>query len=275
MEFRDLGHSGLRVPVIGMGTWQTFDVFGKEDQAERRELVRQALDRNIRVFDSSPMYGEAERVLGAALVGQRKRAIVATKVWSTDVAEGHAQIDRALHYFDGTVDIYQVHNLVRWREYLKVFERMKAVGTVRAIGVTHYAHSAFPDLARVMRDVDIDVVQLPYNALDRLAERELLQLAAERGIGVVVMQPFGAGRLLAHEPPASALRPFAHYGCRTWAQVLLKWVLSDPRVTVAIPATREIGHMAENAAAGDPPWFGPAERAEIVSLARHYGGFAN
>src|SRR5688572_12289768 len=107
--------TGISVPVVGMGTWRTFDVRGKADQAARKALVDLALDLGVRLFDSSPMYGEAERVLGAALTGRRERALVCTKVWSQELSEGHAQIDRALHYFEGRVDLYQVHNLVRWQ----------------------------------------------------------------------------------------------------------------------------------------------------------------
>ena len=270
MEWRDLGQSGLRVPVVGMGTWRTFDVRGKPDQAARRALVGEALDLGVRFLDSSPMYGESERVLGAALTGRRERALVATKVWSEQLSEGHAQIDRALLYYDGRVDIYQVHNLVRWRDYLPALTRMKADGTARAIGVTHYQHQAFPELARIMANENIDSVQLPYNAADTLAARELLPLAQERGIGVIVMRPFGEGQLTRTAPPAAALRPFERFGVADWAQALLKWVLSDARVHVAIPATIDPEHLRANAAAGDPPWFGPAEREEISRLAARY-----
>lgn len=267
VEWRDLGQSGLSVPVVGMGTWLTFDVYGKEDQAARRDLVSTALDRTVRLFDSSPMYGEAERILGSALTGRRERAIVATKVWSSDVNAGHSQIDRSLLYFDGRVDLYQVHNLVRWRDYLPVLERMRKVGTARAVGVTHYQTRAFPELASIMASEQIDAIQIPYNALNRAAERELLPLAAQYGIGVVVMQPFGEGRLARSGPQPAVLRQYQAFGCHTWPQVLLKWILSDPRVTAVVPATRDPEHLLDNAAAGDPPWFGPRERAEIATLA--------
>lgn len=270
MEWRELGQTGLRVPVVGMGTWRTFDVFGKAEQAARRAVVDEALDVAVRFFDSSPMYGEAERVLGAALTGRRASAIVATKVWSWDEAEAHAQIDRALHYFEDRIDLYQVHNLVRWRELLPVFRRMKAAGEIAAIGVTHYQPAAFAELAAVIRDEVLDTVQIPLNPLERAAERAVLPLAAERGLGVIVMRPFGEGELLRNPPPAAALAPFAHFGCRTWPQVLLKWVLSDQRVTVVIPATASIEHVRENSVAGDPPWFGAGERAEVVRLAERY-----
>ena len=258
------------MPVVGMGTWRTFDVRGKPEQAARRELVSDALDLGVRLFDSSPMYGEAERVLGAALTGQRERALVATKVWSNDLVEGHAQIDRALHYFGDRVDLYQVHNLVRWRDYLPVLRQMQAAGSIRAVGVTHFQHAAFSELAEIMRSETLDAVQIPYNAADRLVERAILPLAADLGIGVVVMRPFGEGRLLHHAPPAAALAPFAAFGARTWPQVLLKWVLSDARVHIAIPATSDAQHLRDNAAAGNPPWFGPAERAAVVELAQRY-----
>ena len=270
MEWRAFGTSGLRVPVVGMGTWRTFDVRGKPEQAERRALVDDALELGVRFFDSSPMYGESERVLGAALTGSRERALVATKVWSHDLVEGHAQIDRALHYFGERVDLYQVHNLVRWRDYLPVLGQMKAAGTIRAVGVTHFQHSAFGELAGAMRDEQVDAIQIPYNAADTLVEREILPLAAERGLGVVVMRPFGEGQLTRAIPPPAALAPFARFGVTNWPQALLKWVLSDPRIHVAIPATTDPEHLRANAAAGDPPWFGPDERAEVVKLARRY-----
>lgn len=253
-----------------MGTWRTFDVSGKEDQAARRELVGEALDLTVRFMDSSPMYGEAERVLGASLTGHRERAVVATKVWSHDVNEGHSQIDRALQYFENRIDLYQVHNLVRWRDYLPVFDRMKAAGTVCASGITHYQPSAFPELASIARNETIDTIQIPYNPFERVVEREILPLASDRQLGVIVMRPFGEGALLRRTPPADALRPFKRFGCATWPQTLLKWVLSDPRVSVVIPATSDTAHLRANVIAGDPPWFGPDERAEVVRLAERY-----
>ncbi len=270
MEWRDLGLSGLRVPVIGMGTWRTFDVYGKQDQAARRELVGEALDLSIRFLDSSPMYGEAERVLGTTLTGRRDRAIVATKVWSHDLTEGHGQIDRALQYFEDRIDLYQVHNLVGWRDYLPIFERMKADGTISASGVTHYQPSAFPELATIARTEAIDTIQIPYNPFERDVEQEILPIAAERQLGVIVMRPFGEGALLQRTPPKDTLRQFRRFGCSTWPQVLLKWVLSDPRITVVIPATRDTAHLNSNAVAGKGPWFSAAERAEVVKLAARY-----
>ena len=217
-------------------------------------------------FDSSPMYGEAERVLGQALAGRRDQALVATKVWAQAVREGRAQIERSLRFFGGRVDLYQVHNLVAWRDYLPVLEELQAAGKVGAIGATHYSPSAFDELRRVMQTGRIAAIQIPYNPLEREVEREILPLAADLGLGVVVMRPFGGGSLARNPPPADGLAPLARFGVTTWAQALLKWALSDPRCHVAIPATSRPERMRENAQAGDPPWFGPEERDTVARL---------
>jgi aryl-alcohol dehydrogenase-like predicted oxidoreductase len=271
MERRWLGNSGLDVPVVGMGTWKTFDVTAPADQVERRAVVDAALDDGTDFFDSSPMYGAAERVLGAALVGRREQALVATKVWTADDAEAETQIARALGYFGGHVDVYQVHNLVAWQKRLARLERLRDEGRVRAVGITHYSHAAFPELMSIMRSGRVTTIQIPYNALDRAVEQQVLPLAAELDIGVIVMRPFGEGALTASPPPVGRLQPLASFGVHTWAQALLKWVLSDPHISTAIPATRNAAHARENAAAGEPPWFGPDERAYVTQLAQQFG----
>ncbi|MBI3970583.1 MAG: aldo/keto reductase [Chloroflexi bacterium] len=272
MEQRRLGTSGLDVPVVGMGTWKTFDVRGAAAERRRHQVVDVALESGITLFDSSPMYGEAERVLGDALRGRRDRAIVATKVWTPDDREAEAQFRRALGYYDGWVDVYQVHNLVAWRTRLDQLERFGDEGKVRSIGATHYAHSALPELMDIMCTGRITSIQVPYNPLDREVEREVLPLAAGLGLGVLIMRPVGQGTLAKARVPVEQLDPLAPFGIRTWAQALLKWLLSDPRVTTAIPATANPDHARENAAAGDPPWFGPAERDYVVRLAQQYAG---
>jgi aryl-alcohol dehydrogenase-like predicted oxidoreductase len=250
-----------------MGTWATFDVRGREE-AERHGIVDMALEHGARFFDSSPMYGEAERVLGAALEGRRDRAQVATKVWARRTEEGRAQILRALQYFGGRVELYQIHNLSAWRDHLPVLERLREEGVIDAIGATHYSPRAYGELAEVMRTGRVGAVQIPYNPLEDEAADEILPLAEDLGLGVVVMRPFAEGDLMRRQPDAPALEPLAPFGITTWAQALLKWILSDPRCHVAIPATSRAEHMVEDAAAGDPPWFGPDERALVDRLAR-------
>jgi aryl-alcohol dehydrogenase-like predicted oxidoreductase len=268
MEERKLGTSGLTVPVVGMGTWRTFDVRGNRAEQNARSVVDIALEQGARFFDSSPMYGWAERVLGATLDGRRDQAMVATKVWARTAEEGREQARRALGFFGGRVDLYQVHNLVAWPEQLRLLEELRDEGVVTAIGATHYSSAAFNDLAEVMRSGRITAVQVPYSPLQPEIEEWILPLAEDLGMGVVVMRPFAEGALMRRAPDSKQLAPLERFGVQTWSQALLKWVLSDRRCHVAIPATSNRAHMTENAAAGDPPWLDPPERDLVARLAR-------
>jgi aryl-alcohol dehydrogenase-like predicted oxidoreductase len=271
MERRVLGSSGIEVPVVGMGTWKTFDVRGSADDEHRRGVVDVALSAGTNLFDSSPMYGEAERVLGAALQRRREQTLVATKIWTSDDAEAEKQVRRSLDIFGGRIDVYQVHNLVALPKRLKRLEELRDSGCVGAVGVTHYQHSAFGQLMDVMRSGRVSCVQVPYHVQDRLVEEGILPLAEERNIGVLIMKPLGTGELTRLKPSEAQLQRFAEFGVRTWAQVLLKWLLSDTRVTTVIPATSDPMHAKDNAEAGSPPWFGPAEREAVVRLAVDLG----
>jgi len=267
MDERTLGTTRFRVPVVGMGTWRTFDVRGAGPERNAHRVVDAAVRAGTRVFDSSPMYGEAERVLGAALRPRRAEVVVLTKVWAPDPAGGRRQIERALEWFGGRVDVYQIHNLVAWQGYLPMLERFRDEGRVGAIGATHYSPSSFGELRRVMDTGRITAIQIPYNPLERDVERDILPRAAELGLGVVVMRPFGERTLMRRPPDAAALAPLRGFGVTTWAQALLKWILSDHRCHIAIPATSNEAHAVENAEAGSPPWFGPEERALVARLA--------
>lgn len=266
MEQRAFGKTGLTVPAIGMGTWKSFDVKGRAEDATRREIVDAALAAGTSLFDTSPMYGESERVLSAALAGRRDRVLVADKVWTSSAAEGREQIRRAMQWYGDRVDVYQIHNLVAWQQHLPVLEDLRARGTVQVIGATHWQHSAFAELIEVMNTGRIGMVQVPYNAGDRLVERDVLPLAEALGLGVLVMRPLGAGELVRRAPPAGALTRLQPFGVTTWAQALLKWVMSDRRVHCAIPATSKVARATENAAAGEPPWFDEETRDYVTSL---------
>ena len=256
MEQRALG------PVVGLGTWQRLEAAAAEGR--HGELVGAALDAGVRLFDSSPMYGDAERLLADALGDRRDEAFVATKVWTPSPDEGRAQLDRAVARYGGRVDLLQIHNLVAWEAHLPMLEAAKADGRVGLIGATHYSPRAFDELARVMRTGRLDAVQVPYNPRERDVEREILPLAAELGLAVLVMRPFGEGGLLRRSPDPGRLESL---GVDTWPQALLKWGLSDVRCSAAIPATADIGRLLENAAAGDPPWFDDGQRALVERLA--------
>ena len=189
---------------------------------------------------------------------------MADKLWTP--GDGRAQAEAALGWY-GRIDLYQVHNLVNTRAHLDLLERLQGEGRVGLLGATHYSASAFGELAQVMRSGRIAAVQVPYNPHEREVEREILPLAAELGLGVVLMRPLGGGGLARRAPSPAELAPLREYGVHTWAQALLKWALSDPRCTVAIPATSKAGRVRENAAAGEPPWLDEDARALVARLA--------
>jgi aryl-alcohol dehydrogenase-like predicted oxidoreductase len=253
VERRQLGSTGIEVPAIGMGTWRTFDT-----DEDRAWLVGEALQAGIDLFDSSPMYGKAEDTLAKALNGRRDGAIIATKVWTDSPEKGRRQAEHALGLY-GTVDIYQVHNLVNWPAQLALLEGLKAEGKVRAVGATHYQESYFEELAKLMTSKRLDMVQVPYNPLRRDAERVILPLAAELGLGVLVMSPLQGGIL--DRPPTP--QQLAELGVATWPEAILKWIASDPRVSCVLTATSRPGRAAENARGGEPPLFDKEQR-ELV-----------
>jgi diketogulonate reductase-like aldo/keto reductase len=239
-----------------MGTWQTFDT-----TADRTPIVDEALSAGINLFDSSPMYGRAEDTLAKALHERRDQAIIATKIWTSSAAEGREQAEHVVRLF-GRVEIYQVHNLVNWKAQLKMLEALKGEGKVVAVGATHYDSGSFDELCDVMGTGRLDMIQVPYNPRRREAERRVFPLAAELGLGVLVHSPLRNGVL--DDPPSP--KEIRAYGVKTWAQAILKWIASDPRVSSVLSATRTPGRPTENAQAGDPPWFDTDQRERLVHL---------
>ncbi len=253
MEERRLG------PVVGLGTWNTFGA----DEAIARRVVDAALEAGSRLLDSSPMYSGAESSLGAALEGRREQVMIATKIWAGSVEEGREQYRRQLGWF-GRIDVEQIHNLQSWQQHIPWLERERDEGRAGLLGVTHYSPRAFAELARALRTGRFQVVQLPLNPHERECERELLPLASEVGVSVIVMRPLGEGALLRRSPPRDVLDAL---GVETWAEALLRWALSDKRVDVVIPATANPDHALANARAGSPPWFDAEQRRLVERLA--------
>jgi aryl-alcohol dehydrogenase-like predicted oxidoreductase len=255
-------------PVVGLGTWSTFD----RDVRRATEVVGAALAAGSTAFDSSPMYGGAERSLGEALRDRRDGTTVATKIWTPSVEEGRRQYEAQRAFF-GRVEVEQVHNLVAWREHLAWLEVERSEGRVDRLGVTHYSAGAFGELEVALRTGRFDTVQVPLNPLERECEERILPLAEELGVAVIVMRPLGgAGRqrrgpLLGRRLPTRALDPLRPSGVETWPHALLAWALSDPRVDLVIPATSRPERTVENARAGSLAPLGPDERAYVAGLA--------
>ncbi len=254
MRTRPIPATGEALPVIGCGTYVGFDVAPGSAEYQRLPGVLQALfGAGGAVIDSSPMYGRAEAVTGELLAaaGSHGKAFLATKVWTRGRAEGIRQMEESLRRLRvERLDLMQIHNLVDWQTHLATLRDWKAAGRVRYLGVTHYTAGAYDALEAVMRAEALDFVQINYSADVREAERRILPLAAERGMAVIINRPFGGGGLLRRLRDRPLPAWAAEIGATSWAQVLLKFVLSHPAVTCAIPGTSRPEHMADNALAG-------------------------
>lgn len=249
---RPIPSTGEQIPAVGLGSWITFNV--GNDQAARdecAEVMRAFFAAGGRLIDSSPMYGSSQGVIGDGLrkLGRPRQAFCADKVWTSSNGAAQAEQSRQLWQVP-RFDLLQVHNLLAWQEQLPLLQAMKAQGRLRYVGITTSEGRRHAEMERLMREHKLDFIQLSYNVLDREAEERLLPLARERGIAVLANRPFREGALLKqlqrHPLPAWA----GEIGCASWAQVALKFVISHPAVTCAIPATSSVAHVRENMAAG-------------------------
>ncbi|HEX6641117.1 MAG TPA: aldo/keto reductase [Thermoanaerobaculia bacterium] len=242
------------IPVIGLGTWQTFDVGESSAARENLEKVLTLfVELGGQVIDSSPMYGTSEEVFGAVAEesGLRDLLFVATKVWTTGRAAGIRQMEASERKTRGQIDLMQVHNLVDVDTHLETLREWKAKRRIRFIGITHYTSSAYGEVEKVLRrHRDVDFLQINYSLAEREAERRLLPLAKELGVGVLINRPFGAGSLF-RQTRNKPLPAFAKdLGSTSWAELFLKFVVSHPAVTCAIPATSNVEHLRQNMRAG-------------------------
>ena len=213
MEKRSLGRGRMSVPVVGLGTWRRLEAAAAAGR--HRELIDSAIAAGIRLVDTSPMYGAAQRLLADALDGNRRQVVLADKIWTQSPEEGEAQLARAVDWYGGRVDLMQIHNLVAWQAHLLMLEEARSQGLIGLIGATHYSARAFPELAELMATGRIDAVQVPYNPLQREVERTILPLADELGLGVVLMRPLGEGQLVRRQPSAAELAPLRPFGVTT------------------------------------------------------------
>ena len=270
MHTHPIPSSKEELPVIGCGTYRGFDVKrGSGTYARLRGVLETLFAAGGSVIDSSPMYGSAEEVTGDLLAESKahERAFIATKVWTRGRDAGIAQMENSFKLLKtDKIDLMQIHNLVDWRTHLRILREWKEAGRIRYLGITHYTSSAFADLEEIMRAEPLDFVQFNYSAVDRAAERRLLPVAAERGIAVIANYPLASGsavRAVSRRPlPAWA----AEIDCTSWSQLLLKFVVSHPAITCAIPGTGNPEHMADNARAGLGRMPDEATREQIAAI---------
>ncbi|GAC1045978.1 aldo/keto reductase [Rhizobium sp. No.120] len=266
---RIIPSSGESIPLVGCGTWQTFDVGSSPNELEGPSSVIGALvEGGGKLIDSSPMYGQAERVTGEILSrsGLRGQTFLATKVWTRGKESGIDQMSRSFELLKtDVIDLMQVHNLLDWKVHLPTLKEWKAQGRIRYLGVTHYIDSAHSDLEAAIRTGEFDFVQLNYSVADRAAEKRLLPAAKDLGVAVLVNRPFGEGSLirrLARMPLPNFARQL---GAQTWAQLALRYVISHPAVTCAIPATSSSEHMRDNMRAASLPELPSAQKSELLA----------
>jgi diketogulonate reductase-like aldo/keto reductase len=267
MHTRVIPRTGEPLPVIGMGTWKTFDVRDGADLATLTRTMETFLDGGGRLIDSSPMYGRAETRVGDVLAHTPgKKPFLATKVWTQGRDAGIRQMEDSFRKLrTDVIDLMQVHNLVDWRTHLETMRGWKKEGRVRYLGITHYLLSALADLEQILTDEpDLDFVQVPYSIGVREAERRLLPAAASRGVAVLVMQPFQVGELF-DRVDGRPLPAFAtERGIASWAEYFLVWILGHPAVTAPIPASADPQHMADDVRAGTLPVPDDAMRAKMI-----------
>ena len=265
---RKIPSTGEAIPVVGLGTWQAFDLGPRDaDWGQAREALKAFADNGGKVVDSSPMYGQAEAAVGALAAEQklRPRLFLATKVWTRGRAAGVAQMEASSRKLQAPViDLMQVHNLLDLEAHMPTLTDWKAQGRVRYIGITHYTEGAYDDLEAAMRRHRLDFIQINASVAEREAERRILPLARERGMAVLINRPFAGGDLFSRVRRLPLPAWAGEIGAESWGQILLKYVLADPAVTCAIPGTRNPRHVLDNLAAARGPLPTAAQRRRIV-----------
>jgi aryl-alcohol dehydrogenase-like predicted oxidoreductase len=251
---RAIPSSGEKLPVVGLGTWQKFDVdLTSDTRRQLGDVLSLFVKLGGRVIDTSPMYGRAEDVIGdlTAALGIRDKLFLATKVWTQGKENGIRSMERSMVRLRAKqIDLMQVHNLVDVQTHLATLREWKQQGRIRYFGITHYESGGFAQMEKIMRSEKLDFVQINYSIMEREAEERILPLAQERGIAVIINRPFGGGDLF--DRVRSKLLPewSAEFDSKSWAQFFLKWILANPAVTCAIPATDKARHLEDNMQGG-------------------------
>lgn len=266
--------NGEAITAIGMGTWQTFNVGGDTQLRNDRTLVLKAFfDGGGQLVDSSPMYGSSQEVVGYALgkLGRPDQLFSAEKVWTSEGNETREQIAATAKQWQvKRFDLMQVHNLLSWQQHLETLRAMKEAGELRYIGITTSHGRRLDEFEQIMQSQPLDFVQLTYNIEDRWAEERLLPLAKENGIAVIANRPFGGGALVDYFQRGNKPLPAwaKEISCSNWPQFLLKFIVSHPSVTCAIPATTQVEHMNQNIGAAQGELPDAKMRRQMLNYAR-------
>jgi aryl-alcohol dehydrogenase-like predicted oxidoreductase len=251
---RAIPSSGEKLPVIGLGTWQAFDVhLTSDNRRQLGDVLSLFVTLGGGVIDTSPMYGRAEEVIGelTTALGIQDKIFLATKVWTRGKESGIKSMERSMALLRAKrIDLIQVHNLVDVQTQLASLREWKAQGRIRYFGITHYEAGAFADVEKIMRSGKLDFVQINYSLMEREAGERLLPLAQERGVAVIVNRPFGGGDLFSRTRSKPLPDWAADFDCHSWAQFLLKWIVANSAVTCAIPATDKPSHLEDNMRGG-------------------------
>jgi diketogulonate reductase-like aldo/keto reductase len=251
---RSIPASGEKIPAVGLGTSRTFDVGASpEERAPLREVLRRFVQLGGKVIDTSPMYGRAESVVGDLTneLNLRDSLFLATKVWTTGKQDGIDEMERSLALLrTKRLDLIQVHNLVDLDTQLATLRAWKEAGRIRYLGITHYVESSFPEVEKILRREKLDFLQINYSIAERGAEERVLPLAGEKGVATLINRPFARGDLFSRLRAKPLPEWAAEFDCKSWAQFLLKWILANPAVTCAIPATGNVRHLEDNMLAG-------------------------
>ena len=254
MLTRSIPSSGEKLPMIGLGTWNVFDVdLTPANETQLGGVLSLFFKLGGRVIDSSPMYGKAEQVIGtlASKLGLGDKLFLATKVWTRGRQAGIESMERSMARLQTKpIDLMQVHNLVDLATQLATMRDWKAQGRFRYLGITHYNSSAFPEVEKALRNEKVDFLQINYSIMEREAEERILPLAHDRQVAVIINRPFGGGDLFSRVRSRPLPDWAAEFDCQSWAQFFLKWIVAHPAVTCAIPATNNSKHLEDDLQGG-------------------------
>ncbi len=267
LVLRTIPSTGEQVPVVGMGSWLTFDVGTSQSRKQQMGKVLKAFyEAGGRVIDSSPMYGTSEEVIGSlAQAMHLDRLWVATKVWTDGKERGRSQIRRSGEYFNGNIRLHQVHNLRDVDKHYQTLRDKQEQGKLKYIGVTHYLNHAHDDLQRIITRYPLDFVQVNFNIGNPSAEDRLLPFAADKGVAVIINRPYQTGRLIRKVTGKPLPSWSAAWEIDSWAQFMLKFIISHPAVTCAIPATTRVDHAIENVNSGRGEFPSEEVRRKMLS----------